>query len=77
MAEQRTIAYTGDDLIEIGRSVNKITRRLKAFEAYSGSDIEDKVDNLSIQVLLDNEAVGELVYEDGWIGFLPYPVREV
>lgn len=74
---RRTIAYTGDDLIEIGRTVKRISRRLKAFESYSGSDIEDSVDNLSIDVLLDGEVVGALVYEDGWIGFAPYPVREV
>lgn len=74
MTEKRTIAYTGDDLIEIGKIVKRITKRLKAFESYSDSDIEANVDNLKVDVLLDGEVVGHLAYEDGWIGFFPRKV---
>lgn len=75
--EKRTIAYTGDDLVQIGRIVNRITKRLKAFEGYSDSNIEDNVDNLYIDVVFEGEVVGYVAYEDGWIGYFPNLVREV
>lgn len=74
--QRRSIAYTGDDLIQIGRTVNKITRRLKAFEAYSGSDVEDKIYNLNVEVTLDEDVVGYVGFEDGWLGFRPYPIDD-
>lgn len=72
---KRTIGYTGDDLVGIGRAVNKITKRLKAFEADSGSDIEDYIADLRVDVLFEDEIVGYVAFEDGWLGFFPAAVR--
>lgn len=74
--EKRTIAYTGDDLIEIGKIVKRITKRLKAFEAYSASDIESNIKDMRIDVMYEDESVGYIGFEDGWLGFFPLTVRE-
>lgn len=74
--EKRTIAYTGDDLIEIGKIVKRITKRLRAFEAYSESDIENNIKDMRIDVLHDDESVGYVGFEDGWLGFFPLSIRE-
>lgn len=74
----RQVGYTGDDLITIGRIVNKITRRLKAFDLDSGSDVEDYVDNLSVDVLLEGEHVGVVKYDNfgGFLSFFPHDIEE-
>lgn len=74
--EKRTIAYTGDDLIEIGKVVKRITKRLKAFEAWSQSDIEDNIKDIRIDVMYEDESVGYVGFEDGWLGFFPLSIRE-
>lgn len=76
MAGKRLIAYTGDDLIGIAKAVKRITRRLGAFEAYSGSDIEDNISDMRIDVLYEGEVVGYVGFEDGWLGFFPLDVKE-
>ena len=75
MTEKRTIAYTGDDLIAIGRVVNRIVRRLKAFEAYSDSDIENNIQDMRVDVLYDDAYVGYVGFEDGWLGFFPINLK--
>jgi hypothetical protein len=71
MTEYRTIAYTGDDLIEIGKVIKRITKRLKAFQAYSESDIENNIQDMRVDVLFEDEVVGHVGFEDGWLGFFP------
>lgn len=74
MVEKRTIAYTGDDLIAIGRVVNRITKRLRAFEAYSESDIENNIRDMRVDVMFEDEVVGHVGFEDGWLGFFPLDI---
>lgn len=73
---KRPFPYTGDDLIALGRIVNKMTKRLKAFEADSGSDVEEFVQDLRVEVVYDEFSAGYIGFEDGWLGFFPRPVRD-
>lgn len=69
--EKRSVPYTGDDLIGIGKAVKRIEKRLKAFETYSGSEVENDVYDLSTIVSYEGEIVGTVTFYDGWFGFYP------
>lgn len=77
MTKYRDIPYTGDDLIALGRAVNKITKRLRVFEGYSGSDVENLIRDLEVTVTMPPDfddsgaVVGEIRFFDGWLGFYP------
>lgn len=79
------IPYTGDELIALGRAVNRLTKRLKWTqpEYITGVDSPDEtlVYDLTVEVKLPeewgrDEPVGQLRYYDGWLGFYPYEVTE-
>lgn len=70
--------YTGYDLKEIGKLVEKITRKLKWAEVDSGDPLEPFVTSLVIEVGHPEDSgtkVGEIRFvDDGWLGFFPEAV---
>lgn len=76
----RDFPYTGWDLKEIGKVVERLQRKLRWTEVGSGDPLEPTVYSLVIQVTVpsvnDDEPVGELRFEDGWLGFFPYKIGE-
>jgi hypothetical protein len=80
------LPLTGDELIALGRAVNRITKRLKWTQAewVTGvpSQDEQTVHDLTVEVQLpeawgrEGETLGEIRFHEGWLGFYPYQIEE-
>ena len=74
----RDFPYTGSDLKEIGKAVERLQRKLRWVEVGSGDPLEPYVADIVVKVAVptvnEHFEVGELRFEDGWLGFFPYAV---